>query len=53
MGDCVALAPNAGELDKCLEWLFRRDGNPYWPENVKVSLQKLAKELGYDYQPTR
>lgn len=49
--DCVALAPTAQELDQCLGWLYERDGNPYWPENVRLSLKKLATEIGYDYQP--
>lgn len=51
LGDCVALSPTARELDACLGWLYERDGNPYWPDNVRLSLKKLAKELGYDYQP--
>ena len=48
--DCIALSPTAQELDQCLGWLYERDGNPYWPDNVRLSLKKLAKELGYDYQ---
>lgn len=51
MDDCVALSPTSKELDQCLAWLYERDGNPYWPENVRLSLQKLAKEVGYDYHP--
>jgi hypothetical protein len=52
IGDCIALSPTAVELDQCLEWLYERDGNPYWPDNVRLSLKELAQELGYDYQPT-
>lgn len=49
--DCIALSPSSQELDQCLAWLYKRDGNSYWPDNVRLSLQKLAKELGYDYHP--
>ena len=49
--DCIALSPTQQELDQCLAWLYERDGNPYWPDNVRLSLQKLARELGYDYDP--
>ncbi|MCC8166857.1 MAG: hypothetical protein LIQ31_12075 [Planctomycetes bacterium] len=51
IADCIALSPTAEELDHCLGWLFERDGNQYWPDHVRKSLKKLAKELGYDYQP--
>ena len=51
--DCIALSPTAQELDQCLEWLYDRDGNPFWPDNVRLSLKKLAMDLGYDYQPAR
>ena len=51
LDDCIALSPTAQELEQCLGWLYERDGNPYWPDNVRLSLKKLAKELGYDYQP--
>ena len=49
--DCIALAPTAQELDQCLAWLYDRDGNPYWPDNVRLSLKNLAKALGYEYLP--
>lgn len=51
LDDCIALSPTAQELNQCLGWLYERDGNPYWPDNVRLSLKKLAKELDYDYQP--
>ncbi len=51
--DCIALSPTADELDHCLGWLCDRDGNPYWPDNVRLSLGNLARELGYDYKPNR
>lgn len=49
--DCIALSPTHQELDQCLAWLLERDGNPYWPDNLMLSLKKLARELGYDYDP--
>jgi hypothetical protein len=52
IGDCIALSPTGDELDNCLNWLLERDGNPYWPENVRASLRKLAKETGYAYHPS-
>ena len=49
--DCAALLPTLDELRICLPWLLERDGNPYWPENVKAALRQLAKRLGYEYNP--
>ncbi len=49
--DCAALSPTAEELATCLPWLMERDGNPHWPENVKISLRRLAGRLGYEYHP--
>lgn len=50
--DCIALAPTAEELSKCLAWVAERDGNPYWPEHVKNTFTEVAERIGYAYRPS-
>ncbi|MBF0362409.1 MAG: hypothetical protein HQK49_15435 [Oligoflexia bacterium] len=46
--DCIKLSPTKNEIVESLDWLYERDGNTDWPEHVKLSMDKLAKELGYE-----
>jgi hypothetical protein len=45
--DCIALAPDRGELETILPWLEQRDGNPDWPTHVRAVLADLARRLGH------
>lgn len=46
--DCVALRPTRAELHDLLPWLDEQDGNEEWPRYVRVVLDQLAQELGYE-----
>jgi hypothetical protein len=47
LGDCLALAPTAGELGAILPWLEQQDGNPDWPAHVRATLADLGGKLGH------
>jgi len=47
LGDCIALAPTAGELAECVPWLDLQDGNEQWPEHVRATIADLARRLGH------
>lgn len=47
LGDCIALAPNADELDELLPWLERQDAHPGWPAHVRATLADLRRRLGH------
>ena len=47
LGDCLALAPSASELDAILPWLEQQDGHPGWPSHVRTTLADLGKRLGH------
>ncbi len=51
MGDCVALAPSADELDQITAWLEEQDGNPRWPAHVRATLGGLARRLEGSREP--
>ena len=44
--DCIALNPTKDELNKSLEWLKDKDGNPFWMDNVRIHFDKLERALG-------
>jgi hypothetical protein len=46
--DCVALRPTREELHDLLPWLSAQDSNEEWPGYVRIVLDKLAHELGYE-----
>jgi hypothetical protein len=46
--DCVALRPTRTELQALLPWLCDQDANADWPRYVRVVLDQLAQELGYE-----
>jgi hypothetical protein len=45
LSDLRKLKPTEGELITITPWLLARDGNQYWPQHVKESLDKLRREL--------
>jgi len=47
--DCIFMKPTKDELQEAFVWLQQRDQNPEWPNHVKLSLQSLAKDLGYEF----
>jgi hypothetical protein len=47
LGDCLALAPAAGELRAILPWLEQQDGHPDWPAHVRATLADLGGRLGH------
>jgi hypothetical protein len=47
LGDCLALAPAADELDDAEPWLFVQDTNPQWPDHVRATLDDLRRRLGH------
>lgn len=47
LGDCVAMAPTAGELIQLEPWLAEQDANPDWPAHVRETLQDLGRRLGH------
>ena len=47
LGDCVALAPSAHELDQVRPWLEQQDGHPGWPAHVRATLDDLGQRLGH------
>lgn len=47
LGDCVALAPAADELDDAEPWVAKQDANPQWPEHVRATLDDLRRRLGH------
>lgn len=46
VGDCVALAPTAAELEDAMTWLAAQDANPMWPDHVRATLEDLERRLG-------
>jgi len=47
LADCIALAPDADELDEAEPWLAEQDANPMWPEHVRSTLTDLRRRLGH------
>jgi hypothetical protein len=47
LADCVALAPDADELDEAEPWLAEQDANPMWSEHVRSTLADLRRRLGH------
>lgn len=47
LGDCLALAPTAEELNNLLPWLEYQDANPDWPAHVRATMRDLAGRLGH------
>lgn len=47
LGDCLALAPTAGELAALLPWVEQQDLNPDWPAHVRATLADLGTRLGH------
>ena len=47
LADCIALAPDADELDEAEPWLTEQDANPMWPEHVRSTLADLRRRLGH------
>jgi hypothetical protein len=47
LGDCLALAPTAAELQVWLPLLEQQDANPDWPAHVRATLADVAKRLGH------
>lgn len=45
--DCLLMNPDRDELKEAMIWVKVQDMNPLWPKHVELSLQGLAKELGY------
>jgi hypothetical protein len=50
LGDCIALAPSAGELGSIRPWLERQDANPQWPTHAGLTLADLTRRLGHGLQ---
>jgi hypothetical protein len=48
LGDCLALAPTAEEIDDIHPWLDLQDAHTDWPAHVRATLADLAKRLGHD-----
>lgn len=47
LADCIALAPDADEIDEAEPWLAEQDANPMWPEHVRSTLADLRRRLGH------
>lgn len=47
IGDCLALAPTAEELNQALAWVQDQDANTMWPEHVATTLADLGRKLGH------
>jgi hypothetical protein len=47
LGDCIALAPSAGELREVLPWLEAQDAHPDWPTHVRATASDLSKRLAH------
>lgn len=47
VADCIALAPDPGELDEAEPWLLAQDANPLWPEHVRATLTDLRRRLNH------
>jgi hypothetical protein len=47
LGDCIALAARANELDDAEPWLTKQDTNPLWPDHVRTTLDDLRRRLGH------
>jgi hypothetical protein len=47
LGDCVALAPTAAELQAWLPLLQQQHANPGWPAHVRATLADVARRLGH------
>jgi hypothetical protein len=47
LGDCVALAPSALELEELAPWVAKQDAHPQWPAHVEATLLDLARRLGH------
>ena len=47
LGDCLALAPTAEELDQAEPWVMKQDANPLWPDHVRATLDDLRRRLGH------
>jgi hypothetical protein len=47
LADCIALAPDAEELDEAEPWLAEQDANPMWPDHVHATLADLRRRLGH------
>jgi hypothetical protein len=45
--DCLALAPDAGELAEAEPWVAEQDALPAWPEQVRTTLADLRRRLGH------
>jgi hypothetical protein len=48
LGDCLALAPTAEEIEDIHPWLDQQDAHPDWPAHIQLTLADLAKRLGHD-----
>jgi hypothetical protein len=47
LGDCLALAPSADELDEAEPWVKEQDANPLWLDHVRATLDDLRRRLGH------
>ena len=47
LGDCLALAPSADELDEAEPWVKEQDANPLWLEHVRATLNDLRRRLDH------
>ncbi len=47
LGDCLALAPTAGELAALLPWVAQQDLNPDWPDHARTTFEDLARRLDH------
>ncbi len=47
LGDCLALAPTAAELQVWIPLLEQQDTNPDWPAHVRATLADVARRLGH------
>ncbi len=47
LGDCLALAPAADELEHAEPWVKDQDANPLWPDHVQATLDDLRRRLGH------
>lgn len=45
LADCIALAPDAAELNEAEPWLAEQDANPMWPDHVRSTLSDLRRRL--------
>jgi hypothetical protein len=47
LGDCLALAPTAAELQVWLPLLEQQDAHSDWPAHVRATLADVARRLGH------